>query len=356
MINKRNIIKTFADLVKIDSISGNEHNLAVYIIDYLRQAGIKAELDEYGNVISKIKGEGNTLLLSAHMDTIESTQLQKMVAKNSTIKSDGKTILGLSKLPIAVLLEITKYLKSKDRTHRNLELLFTKGAELGYAGAAKIDFQNIRSKEAFVFDLCRPVGSLVIGLPFVYFLDIEIKGVSAYAGRSPEKGINALAIAAKIISELKLGKINKNTVSNFGIIQGGISRSLVPNSIRLQGEIKSLDLEKAQELIDQYNKVFKKFVRRFKGKLKFKSKLIAKGFKFSKEDKSIKNITNTFKHMGIEPKIFSSCTGSDANIFNANKIKAFQLGFGGKYSHTNNETIKDSEIQDLYNFILEIVK
>ena len=45
MINKKRLIKTFSDLVKIDSESRNEIDVAVYIKNKLKKLGIKYKID-----------------------------------------------------------------------------------------------------------------------------------------------------------------------------------------------------------------------------------------------------------------------------------------------------------------------
>ena len=70
MINKQRLINTFCDLVKIDSPSGEEDEIASFLSKRLTELGFNILTDNYGNIIAK-QGEGNTLMLSAHMDTVE---------------------------------------------------------------------------------------------------------------------------------------------------------------------------------------------------------------------------------------------------------------------------------------------
>ena len=43
MINKERLIKTFCDLVQIDSPSGEEENVALFLIDFLENLGLKTQ-------------------------------------------------------------------------------------------------------------------------------------------------------------------------------------------------------------------------------------------------------------------------------------------------------------------------
>ena len=44
---------------------------------------------------------------------------------------------------------------------------------------------------------------------------------------NPEKGIDAIATAARAISNMKLGRIDNETTANVGIIRGGHSTNIV---------------------------------------------------------------------------------------------------------------------------------
>jgi len=71
MINQNRILKTFLELIKIDSPSGEEKEIAQHILKRVKKLGAKVEFDSYGNVIGKLKGKGEQLMLNAHLDTVE---------------------------------------------------------------------------------------------------------------------------------------------------------------------------------------------------------------------------------------------------------------------------------------------
>ncbi len=65
-----NILKIFLDIAKIYSPSGNEKELANYILRFLKDYVDDVYIDDVGNVIA-IKGSGRPIIwLHAHMDTI----------------------------------------------------------------------------------------------------------------------------------------------------------------------------------------------------------------------------------------------------------------------------------------------
>ena len=52
MINKQRLINTFCDLVKIDSPSGEEDEIASFLSKKLTELGFNIFTDNYGNIIA----------------------------------------------------------------------------------------------------------------------------------------------------------------------------------------------------------------------------------------------------------------------------------------------------------------
>lgn len=354
MITKKQVKKTFLDLVSIDSPSGREKKVGDYIIRYLRELGIVARRDQYGNVIAKVKGEGKPLMLNAHMDTVEPGCGIKAVVNGDVIKSDGTTVLGAdNKAALTAILEAVSYFRKEGIAHRSLELVFTREEEMNFLGAKNLDYRKIKSKEAIVMDALHPLGRIIITTPYIYVMNIGVRGKASHAGSFPEKGINAIFIAAKAMAELKIGRINKSTVNNIGIINGGTAMNTVPEEVNIVAEARSYILESVQNQIDLFNKAFKKYVRRYKGRLSFKVHLDCAGFRYSKNDSFIKKIAEANANLKIKTSYEKTGGVSDANVFVTKGIKAVNISCGGKNPHTTRESIKVSELQKLTEFLVE---
>lgn len=357
MFNKKIILKTFLDLVKIDSPSGHEKEVAKYIIGYFKKINIPASTDGYGNVIANVSGIGNPLLLNAHMDTVEPGRGVKPIVKGDIIKTDGMTVLGADdKASIAAILEAVKYLKIHNVKHRPLEIVFTREEESTFGGVLNLNFKKLKSKLGLILDRAMPLGCITIAAPFVYLVEAKIIGRAAHAGAEPEKGISAIQIAAKAISELKLGRNSKTVTSNIGLIKGGTGVNVVPETVEITGEVRGLKIDEAQEQVDLINKAFKKYVRKFGAKLIFKSRLDCYGYNYSTQDKFIQEIAKTNKKMEIK-NVFSAYGGvSDANVFVKKHIKAVVISYGALNIHTTRETIRVSELEKLTEFIVAFVR
>ncbi len=107
MIQRDRIVKTFLDLVVIDSPSGDEDAIAAELEGRLRALGVEVSQDPHGNVLGRRDGVGEAILLSAHMDTVEPGRgIKPVFDGDDIIRTDGTTILGAdNKAGCAVILE-----------------------------------------------------------------------------------------------------------------------------------------------------------------------------------------------------------------------------------------------------------
>ncbi|MGE5140747.1 MAG: M20/M25/M40 family metallo-hydrolase, partial [Rudaea sp.] len=250
MINQDRLVNTFLDLVRIDSPSGSEGEAAQYVAGVLRELGLEPRIDEMGNVTARLEGKGKPLLLSAHMDNVEPGRGITPVIENGDIKSDGKTVLGADDLAgVAAILEGLRSLIEDQAEHIPLELAITTQEEVGLAGAKGLDLEQFKAKEGVVLDSGGAVGKITISAPTHNELDATITGKAAHSGSSPEKGIDAIRIAAEAITHMKLGRIDKETTANIGMIRGGTARNAVPEQVDLTGEARSRNPKKAERQI-----------------------------------------------------------------------------------------------------------
>lgn len=74
----------------------------------------EANRDARGNVIARVPGIGKSLLLSAHMDTVEPGRgIKPQITEDGYITSDGTTILGAdNKLSLACMLYMVDVIKN----------------------------------------------------------------------------------------------------------------------------------------------------------------------------------------------------------------------------------------------------
>ena len=226
-INKKRLVNTFTELLMINSPSFDEGEMGKVLAKKLTAAGCEIEMQRYDgsfNIIGIKEGfsRAPALILSAHMDTIESTEGIEFSVDDVRIRSTGRTVLGADdKSAIAQILEALTVLHEHEITHGRLEIVFTSAEEKGLCGAKNLDFPRLTGRHALVLDASGEVGCLIVSAPAHITYEMRIIGRSAHAGIEPEKGINAIRVASLIIASVPDGRIDDKTTANIGTIQGG---------------------------------------------------------------------------------------------------------------------------------------
>ena len=183
MIDRDRLVRTFTDLVRIDSPSGEEAAIAEVLTTRLTALGFNVSRDDYGNIIATEPGD-SPILLSAHMDTVEPGRGVNPIIDGDVIHTDGSTILGGDcKAGLATILEALESLHGDGASRRPVEIALTREEEIGLLGAKSLDYGMLRAKEAVVFDGEGSVQQVTSGSPTYIAFDINITGRAAHAGR-----------------------------------------------------------------------------------------------------------------------------------------------------------------------------
>ena len=347
MINRDRLIKTFCDLVQIDSPSGEEEAMAVELQRRLTAMGFETERDSYGNLIASDGGK-DPFLLSAHMDTVEPGRGVKPRVDGDRILSDGSTILGGDcKAGVAAILEALESIKEDGTPHVSFEIAFTREEEIGLVGARNLDFSKISAKEAVIFDGEGPPSQITSASPTYVGFDIEITGRAAHAGVEPEKGLSAIRIATELMARLPQGRLDDETTFNIGTIEGGSVRNAVPENTLVTGEFRSRNLEtldgvhlQLMEAIEEVRRMFPEAVIEDHLHTEFES------YNLTEDDPATNRVMSTLRTLGLEPTLRPSGGGTDGNIFRQRGISAVVVGMADHNMHTVREYVTISDLVD----------
>jgi len=355
-------LKLFFQLAKIYSPSGKETNCANFIKNYLDKLKIKNQTDKAGNIIADVPGNKNyaSILLTAHMDTVEPGEnIQPFIDKKGFVRAKKKTIVGAdNKLTLAVILNLLRQIKEKGLKNNihPLELIFTVREEANSQGAMVVDVSKLKSKFGYCADIGNaPFGDIVIAAPFYYRLKVEVVGKAAHASR-PDKAVNALLIVAVAINQIPLGKIDQETCANIGVISGGTAANTIPGNVKLVGEIRSMTKNKAKSAGKEIINKFKIITKKAGAKLKFEIIEESSGYKYSARDQVITRTRKRLQQLGLKPKLISSWSGSDANIFVHKGLKIINIAEGSVDTHTINERFKVETIKKLNKVFYQLIK
>lgn len=346
MITTDRLVDTFLDLVHIDSPSGHEEEIGKHLAARLQSLGLEVEIDASGNLIGRLAdGTGDGLLLSAHMDTVGSDTGMTPVIRDGVIHSDGTTILGADdKSGLAAILETLAVLQEKALPHPPLEVVISVGEEQGLYGARHLDTGKLTSKYGLVMDAGGPTGHIVVSAPSQDSMIFTVRGVSAHAGSEPEKGINAIRVAAEAIAAIPLGRIDAETTSNVGIIEGGSARNIVPDRVRVVGEARSRDSEKLQQVTEAMVGAFEMAAARHGTSVDVEVTRAYHTYRVPASSPILQTVTAVARDLGHEVMYRESGGGTDGNIFNAAGIPTIVLSTGMAEVHTTNEHIAIADL------------
>ncbi len=349
MINRKRILQAFLELIAIDSPSGQEDAVAEDLQRRLAALGLEAWQDAAGNVLARLPGKGDPVLLSAHMDTVEpGTGIKPVFDGDDIIRSDGTTILGAdNKGGCAVILEVLQSLSEDGASHRPVEVAISRGEEIGLVGASQMDYSAIRSKVAIVIDSGGPPSDIQGQAPFHYVYDIEVTGRAAHAGLEPEKGIPAISIAAEIITGLPQGRFDYETTGNVGRVNGGLVRNAVPDLCRIEGEMRSMDRLKVEDLVARARSHVENVRRQHpEAGIDAQFTMAYPGYELTEDDPAAQLLYPALRSLGMEPNPHPVGGGTDGNVFRGNGIASIVIGRGGYNQHTKDEYLVIPEMLD----------
>src|SRR5262245_24145843 len=103
-----------------------------------------------------------------------------------------------------------------------------------------MDPKWLNAKYVYAIDGSERVGNIIVAEPTQAHVTAEIYGKTAHAGVATEKGISAIMIAAKAISNMPYGRIDFETTANIGRLEGGGATNIVCDHITVHAEARSL--------------------------------------------------------------------------------------------------------------------
>ncbi|MGI6487207.1 MAG: M20/M25/M40 family metallo-hydrolase [Syntrophomonadaceae bacterium] len=367
MVNRERLVREFIELVETDSESGREGKLRDLLMVKLRALGLEVEEDEAGkkvngesgNLIARLDGTPDkpSILFSAHMDTVSPGVGVKAAIRGETIYSEGETILGSDdKAGIAAILEALRVVKEVGWAHPPLEVVFTVSEEQGLMGSKNLDYSHLSSRSGYVLDGSGEPGTIITRAPCHNEICFEVFGKAAHAGINPEDGVNAIQAAARALADLELGRIDKETTCNLGIIEGGRARNIVPGYCRIVGEARSLSRERLQDLTGIMVEHFRHRVSEYGAESQVQVEMLYPEMDLQPDDPVIKLARQAVVNLGKNPVLESTGGGSDANVFNGKGIRCANLGIGMQSVHTTDEFIHIKDLVDNARLVVEIIK
>ena len=218
-------------LIDIESITGNEKNVAVFVRDHLAKLGAQVELEEAE------PGRPNVFASWGKPDVVLSTHLDT-VPPFFPSREDEQFIYGRGACDAKGIL--AAQVEAACRLHaegvRDVGLLFLVGEERNSAGAMAANRKPRGSR--YLINGEPTENKLAIGTKGVLRLEMEAKGRMAHSAY-PELGESATEKLVEALYRLRAMSLPEDallgrTTYNIGILQGGIAPNVIPDSARAE--------------------------------------------------------------------------------------------------------------------------
>ena len=368
-VDSKSVLDLVIGMMAVPGRSGEERQIAEFITDRLREAGIPASAishdavtrrspfaGQIGNLIVRLPGTSRAprRLLMAHIDTVPLCVGSRPVRKGKIITSaDPHTGLGADdRAGAAVVLNAILEIRRRKLPHPPLTLFWPVQEEIGLFGARYASLSKLGNPRlCFNWDGGAP-DCVTIGATGDCSIEIEIEGIASHAGGCPEQGVSAAAIAGLAITDLVEsgwhGLVVKGKhagTSNIGIVSGGEATNVVMPRLRLKAEARSHDPRFRGRIVEAYRKAFQRAATRVRsdsgktGRIHFKSFPKYESFRLSPDEPCVVAAGNAVRAAGLEPEPRICNGGLDANWLSARGLPTVTLGCGQQDVHTVRESL-----------------
>lgn len=376
MINPERLKNLLIELIKIDSLSRKEYDVAMRLKREMEDLGAQVSIDDagervggnVGNVIAHFVGtapEAMPILLSAHMDTVVPGEGIVPILDGDILRTDGRTVLGGDdKSGVAIICEVLRVIKENRFPCSDVDVVFTICEEAGLIGAKCLDVTRLRARTGLVLD-SDSVGFLFTKAPAANRMEFHVHGLEAHAGVCPEKGVNAIKVAAEGVARMSLGRIDHETTANIGVIEGGMAVNIVPNSVILKGEARSHSEEKLERQTEHMLRCLQDSAARHTlevGGARFTASVEAKIERdYDRMDVSdgapiVQLVRAAAKNLRLTVKTLATGGGCDANVLNQKGLEVANLSTGMREIHTVKEWLDLKDLNLSAQMVLEVVR
>jgi tripeptide aminopeptidase len=370
------MVKTFLELVQIDSPSKKEAAVADYVENRLAPLRVKIWRDNAGEKIGGNCGNlhvrmlanassSPALLFSAHLDSVMPCLGIKPRVENGVIRSDGTTVLGADdKSGVTAVMEMLRCVHESGVPHGPIEVIFDVSEETGLLGANQVDLGAVSAECAFILD-GEELDRIVYRSPSANRMNYEIDGVAAHAGMCPERGVSAIEVFVEAVSKMKLGRLDPDSTANIGTVNSGRATNIVADKLVATAEARSHSQETLDAQTRHMSQCFEEAVRRFTKSVD--DKTVAPVFRAQvKREFNAMNIPldslayrlafEAGRALGMDMQPMSIGGGTNANVYNEKGLPAVVIGCGMKEEHTTSEHLYVRDLEMSVKLCLMILR
>jgi tripeptide aminopeptidase len=367
VIDPKRMLAELMELARIPSPSRREGAMATAVMGKLRALGLRPRQDrahkhfggETGNIIARLpgsrRGQG-ALLLNAHLDTVPQAQPTPRIAGKYVVSATDAPFGADDKVGVVAILEALRCVSEDGLEHPPLEIIFTVAEEAGLLGARALERSQLRADLGYAFDSGGRVGRVVTRAPSHDVLTVLITGRAAHAGVAPEKGVNAIAIAARAVAGMRLGRIDEETTANIGVIEGGVATNVVPERVRIRGEARSHDQRKLDRQLKHMLRRFHDAACAAGASIEIEIEPQYRSFDLAPDSPAVQVARAAVTRIGRRIKLDTTGGGSDANIFNTHGLPTAIIGCAMDDPHSPSERMEVAELEPLARLAVALIQ
>jgi tripeptide aminopeptidase len=347
-VDRERVLTTLIDLCEIRSPSFSETPVREYVRSAIMSLGLTVDEDRRGNLYVHLPGREDLdpLFLASHMDTVPVPEGASVcvIRENGRIESDKTTILGGDdKQGIAAALEMIRLAVAYPGTHRGIDAIFTVEEEMGSLGSRDVEVDRITARQGYNLDGETPPGTAITRAPRKARYTVTVRGRSSHAALDPERGINAIINAARIVRQLPQGAPDEHSTANVGTISGGHQTNVVPDTATITGEIRSFDEDSFNRLRGQIDTVVSEIDTAGEGSVSVAWEETYNRYEVSPAEPCVRWFSEACTAQGIETAYLTSRGGGDANQLNNNGLTCIVFGLGMHEIHSVDEYVVEDE-------------
>jgi acetylornithine deacetylase len=325
---------------------------------WLQDWGLATETTEVApgryNVVATLDGDGPTLLLNGHMDTVG---VGGMTIEPFEAVIEGGRLWGRGscdmKSGLAVILAVTRRLASHG-ARPNLIVALTADEEQASAGMYSFVASGMSADLAVVTE---PTSLKVMPAHkgFVW-IEASFSGRAAHGSR-PDLGVDAIRHAALYLAsldeyaaELKSREEHPLLLHgsiHAGTITGGTAPSVYPDACKLLVERRTMPGERPEDVVAEFQRVLNDLVQREPGiDGKLGMTLERPGTEVPEDSPLVQGLLRASDAHGVEPRIEGMTAWVDAALLNEAGIPAVCFGPGDiAQAHTEDEWVDVEQIR-----------
>jgi acetylornithine deacetylase/succinyl-diaminopimelate desuccinylase-like protein len=364
------VIELTKKLIEIESITGNENEIAQFIASQLDFVDFTMQkVEGFGpNVIAKhiTNSEKPVIILNCHMDTVE--VMQGWESDPFTPKIEGNRLYGLGacdmKAGCAIAIDVFKRAVEMDKN-----IIFTAVSdEEGNSKGSYVLLEKMKQeqlKEGNLNMLCLisedTDEKIKLGARGRYVVDIDVFGCSAH-GATPECGTNAIVKATRIVDAINHLPLDEHPIMGKGSfcilkIEGGGDSLSVPDRCTIRVDRHTVPGEDKNRIMGDFDALLKKLDLNCEYKLSFMKRdtPFLKPYILDSENPWAKKFLLAYRDSyEKQPEISYGKSVGDFNAF-GNLMPTIVFGPSGENIHGPNECVFMDSIERCRNLYLKFI-